>query len=110
MPVQIDHFGLPAWGDASQYEEVIALAKLPRVYMRVEGLAEPAWYGNAAGLARRVYDAFGPDRLIWENYGGSVERCRQSLALIDEIFSFASEEDRGKIRGLNAMKLFGFPL
>ena len=110
MPVQIDHFGLPAWGDASQYEEVIALAKLPRVYMRVEGLAEPAWYGNAAGLARRVYDAFGPDRLIWENYGASVERCRQSLALIDEIFSFASEEDRGKIRGLNAMKLFGFPL
>jgi predicted TIM-barrel fold metal-dependent hydrolase len=110
MPVQIDHFGLPAWGDESQYEAVIALARLPRVYMRVENLASPAWYGSAGRLARRVYDAFGPDRLIWENYGGSIEGCRQALAHIDEIFAFASEADRAKIRGGNAMKLFGFPL
>jgi predicted TIM-barrel fold metal-dependent hydrolase len=67
MPVQIDHFGLPAWGDESQYEEVLSLARLPRVYLRVEGLATPAWYGSASRLARRAYDAFGPDRLIWEN-------------------------------------------
>jgi L-fuconolactonase len=110
MPVQIDHFGLPAWGDESQYEDVIALAKLPRVYMRVENLAAPAWYGSASRMARRVYDAFGPGRLIWENYGGSLPRFQESLALIDEIFSFASEEDRIKIRGLNAVKLFGFAL
>ena len=89
---------------------MIALAKSPRIYMRVEGLAAPAWYGSASRLARRVYDAFGPDRLIWESYGGSSERCLEALALIDEIFSFASEDDRIKIRGLNAMKLFGFPL
>ena len=42
MPVQIDHFGLPAYGDEAQYEEVIRLAKLPRVYLRVEGLARQA--------------------------------------------------------------------
>src|SRR4051812_29318368 len=39
MPVQMDHFGLPTYGDKAQYEEVIRLAKLPRVYLRVEGLA-----------------------------------------------------------------------
>jgi L-fuconolactonase len=110
MPVMMDHFGLPAWGDASQYEDVIALAKLPRVYMRVVGLAEPAWYKTASLLGRRVYDAFGPDRLIWENYGGSIIRFKESLALVDRIFSFASADDRIKIRGLNAMKLFNFPL
>jgi predicted TIM-barrel fold metal-dependent hydrolase len=110
MPVQIDHFGLPGYGDAAEYEDVIALAKLPRVYMRVEGLAKPGWYGSANKLARRIYDAFGPDRLIWENYGGSAARAKESLAAIDDIFGFASEDDRGKIRGLNAAKLFGFPL
>jgi predicted TIM-barrel fold metal-dependent hydrolase len=110
MPVQIDHFGLPAWGDESQYEHVIALSKLPRLYMRVEGLASPAWYKNATTLARRVYDAFGPDRLMWENYGGNVTRCQENIALSDEIFRFASAEDRIKIRGLNAVKLFGFRL
>ena len=110
MPVQIDHFGLPGRGDEAQYEDVIKLARLPRVYMRVEGLSSPAWYGSASRLAHRVYEAFGPDRLIWENYGGSVERFRQNIALIDEIFSFATEADRMKIRGGNSMKLFGFPL
>ena len=110
MPVQIDHFGLPALGDESQYEDVIALSRLPRVYLRVENLAAPGWYGSAPKLAARVYDAFGPDRLIWENYGGSLEKCRECLAQIEKIFHFASEPDRAKIRGLNAMKLFGFPL
>jgi predicted TIM-barrel fold metal-dependent hydrolase len=110
MPVQIDHFGLPALGDEAQYEEVIKLASLPRVYMRVEGLASPAWYGGASRLAHRVYEAFGPDRAIWENYGGSLERFQQNKARIDEIFGFATEANRIKIRGGNAMKLFGFPL
>ena len=40
MPVQMDHFGLPTYGDQVQYEEVIRLAKLPRVYLRVEGLGD----------------------------------------------------------------------
>jgi predicted TIM-barrel fold metal-dependent hydrolase len=110
MPVQIDHFGLPGYGDEQEYKEVVQLAALARVYMRVENLATPAWYGSASRLARRVYDAFGPDRLIWENYGGSIARFQETLAHIDEIFAFATEEDRIKIRGLNAMKLFGFPL
>jgi L-fuconolactonase len=110
MPVQMDHFGLPTYGDQTQYEEVIRLAKLPRVYLRVEGLAKPAWYGDPRQFARRAYDAFGPDRLIWGGYGGNVQRFETTLALIDELFGFASEAERVKIRGLNAMKLFGFPL
>lgn len=112
MPVQIDHFGLPARGDKAQYEQILRLAKLPKVYMRVEGLAaagEQPWYGDGKGLARQVYDAFGPDRLIWEGYGSSMPRFEKTLATIDEMFGFAPEEDRVKIRGLNAMKLFGFP-
>ena len=111
MPVQIDHFGLPAYGDQAQYEEVIRLAKLPRTYLRVEGLGDkPAWYGDPHQFARRAYDSFGPDRLIWGGYGGNVQRFEKTLALIDELFGFAPEEERAKIRGLNAMKLFGFPL
>jgi len=111
MPVQMDHFGLPTYGDQIQYEEVIRLAKLPRVYLRVEGLGDkPAWYGDPRQFARRAYDSFGPDRLIWGGYGGNVQRFERTLALVDELFAFASEEERVKIRGLNAMKLFGFPL
>ncbi len=110
MPVQIDHFGLPTYGTEAEFVDVIALAKLPRLYMRVEGLAKPGWYGDPNKLARQVYDAYGPDRLIWGGYGASSAGVRKAVALSDEMFSFASAEDRIKIRGLNAMKLFSFPL
>lgn len=114
LAVQIDHFGLPDRGDKAQYEEMIKLSKFPRVYMRVETLPERGtqhpWYGGANEMARRVYDAFGPDRLIWEGYGGNLEAFQKRLASIDEMFAFASEPERVKIRGLNGMKLFGFPL
>src|SRR5262249_36908103 len=109
MPVQIDHFGMPGLGTRAEFEQVVGLAKRPNVYLRVEGL-EKGWWGVRVDLARRVYDAFGPSRLIWGGYGGSPEGFRKNLTEVDELFGFASEEERGKIRGLNAMKLFGFPL
>lgn len=110
MPLQLDHFGQPARGTEAEFKEVLGLAKLPRVYMRVEGVSDGAerWYGNPGKLAHMVYDAFGPDHLIWEGYGGNMAAFEQRLALIDEMFGFASEADRAKMRGLNAMKLFGF--
>jgi hypothetical protein len=36
------------------------------------------------------------------------EVCRENIALSNKIFSFASVEDRIRIRELNATKLFGF--
>jgi predicted TIM-barrel fold metal-dependent hydrolase len=74
--------------------------------MWVEPLNRP----NAARIVRMVYDAFGPDRLMWAGYGGNLQEFDKRLKALEEMFSFASEEDRQKIRGLNAMKLFNFPM
>jgi predicted TIM-barrel fold metal-dependent hydrolase len=87
------------------------VAKLPRVYLRVEGLGDkPAWYGDPRQFARRAYDSFGPGPAHLGRIRRNVQRFEKTLALIDELFGFAPEEERAKIRGLNAMKLFGFPL
>jgi len=104
MPVLIDHLAFPAQGTPAEYEEVIRLARLPRVYMKVSTLTE-----KDKPLVRRLYDAYGPDRLIWGSYGSSMGSFEKALALIDYVFDYASEGDRVKVRGLNAMKLFGFP-
>jgi predicted TIM-barrel fold metal-dependent hydrolase len=61
-------------------------------------------------LVRRLYDAYGPDRLIWGSYGSSMKSFESALALIDTVFDYAPEPERVKIRGLNAMKLFRFPM
>src|SRR5262249_19618979 len=54
LVLQIDHFGQPARGTDAEFEQVLALSKLPHVYMHVEPLA-----AGGPALARRVYDAFG---------------------------------------------------
>ena len=104
-PVLIDHLAFPAQGTAAEYEEVIKLARLSRVYMKVSTLTE-----KDKPLVKRLYDAYGPDRLIWGSYGSSMTAFEKDLALADFVFDYASENDRVKIRGLNAMKLFRFPM
>ena len=112
MPVHIDHLGLPSKGTADEYEDVIKLAKLPNVQMKVSSLnlasKEQYPYRDTKPLVRRLYDAFGPDRLIWAGLGMNMAAFARATALIEETFDFASEGDRAKIRGLNAMKVFGF--
>ena len=67
----------------------------------------PVTYGSEAhgspGLRR-----FRPDRLVWGSYGSSMPAFEKILAQIDDVFDFAPEADRVKIRGGNAMKLFKF--
>ena len=112
MPVLIDHLGLPSKGTPAEYEDVVKLAKLPNLYMKISSLAlaskEEYPYRDVKPLVRRLYDAFGPDRLVWSGFGRTMPSFAKATALIEETFDFASEGDRAKIRGLTAMKLFGF--
>ncbi|HEY1337129.1 MAG TPA: amidohydrolase family protein, partial [Bryobacteraceae bacterium] len=105
MPVLIDHLAFPARGTAAEYEEVIKLSRLPKVYMKVSTLTE-----KDKPLVRRLYEAYGPDRLIWGSYGSSMKSFENAIALSNFVFDYASEAGRTKIRGLNAMKLFHFPM
>jgi predicted TIM-barrel fold metal-dependent hydrolase len=103
VPVLIDHFGLMARGTSEEYDEVVKLAKLPQFYMKISQLLP-----NSKPMVRRVYDAFGPDRLIWGSYGSDMQAFDKILGQIDDVFDFAPEAERVKIRGGNALKLFKF--
>jgi predicted TIM-barrel fold metal-dependent hydrolase len=102
-PVLLDHLALASRGTPEQYEEVIRLSGLPRVHMKVSQLNQ-----NSKPLVRRLFDAYGPERLVWGSFGGNQEAFDRNLAQIEQVFDYASEADRVKIRGGNAMKLFGF--
>jgi predicted TIM-barrel fold metal-dependent hydrolase len=65
-------------------------------------------YRDAKTLVRRVFDAFGPDRIIWGGLGMNMGDFEKQAALLDQMFDFASETDRAKIRGLNARQLYRF--
>ena len=46
--------------------------------------------------------------MIWGGLGYKLADFERAVSLFEEMFDFASEADRAKIRGRNAAKLFRF--
>lgn len=103
MPVLMDHLAFPSRGTPAEYDEVIKLSQLPNVYMKISSLTE-----KDKPTVKRLYDAFGPDRLVWGGYGSRMASFERALALIENVFDFAPEAEKMKIRGGTAMQLFKF--
>ncbi len=101
--VIIDHLGRPAQGTPAQYEGVLNLARFPRVAIKYSGATR-----ELAPTVRRVFDAFGPARMIWGGLGMNLPDFKRQRALFKEIFAFARAEDRAAIAGRNALRLFGW--
>jgi predicted TIM-barrel fold metal-dependent hydrolase len=102
--VILDHMGRPGDGTPAEYGEVLKLAKLPRVVLKYSGWEY--YEGDLKELTRRIYDAFGPERMVWGTLGNTAEDFRKSSARFDELLSFATGAERAKIRGENAVRLF----
>jgi predicted TIM-barrel fold metal-dependent hydrolase len=101
VPVIFDHLGRAMEGTAADQDEVMKLGKLPQIYMKYSNAK-----ADAKPIVRRVWDAFGPDRIIWGYFGHDRAGFEKETDLLDVMFDFAKESDRAKIRGANALKLF----
>jgi L-fuconolactonase len=112
MPVILDHLGRAGQGSPADFEEVLRLAKLPRVYLKFSGVNYSSKsqypFADAKPVVRRAFDAFGPDRIVWGGLGASMADFEKQVQLFDMMFDYVPESDRAKIRGLNAMKLYKF--
>jgi L-fuconolactonase len=104
-PVLIDHLAEPAYGTPEEYADVLALAALPNVIMKLSGLnhfaKESPLYLDARPLTARVVAAFGPDRLVWG---------ADAPAIVDAHMPEYSEEDRAKVKGGNLAALLRLPV
>jgi predicted TIM-barrel fold metal-dependent hydrolase len=89
----------------------------PGLSWRSRRLREPAAKASTSGcrgaidakpFVKRVYEAFGADRMIWGELGANMAEFDNPVQLFDSMFEFAPEPQRAKIRGLTSQKLFGF--
>ncbi len=110
MAVILDHLARVGEGTADEFEGVLKLAKYPRVFMKFSGVEysskSPYPHMDAEPIVKRIYSAFGPDRILWGGLGYNKEQFDKQNGLFDLMFSTASASDKAKIRGLNAMTLF----
>ncbi len=102
--VILDHMGRPGQGTEREYEEVLKLAELPRVVLKYSSWG--AYKGDLGRLTGRLYDTFGPERIVWGTIGSTPEEYRKQAARFEELLAFASAADRARIRGGNAQRLF----
>ena len=83
---------------------LMALAKIPNVAVKVTGA--PGYSGEAypfpilAGYVRRIYDAFGPDRMFW---GTDITKMpcswRQCITMFTEEMPWLSDSETALIMG-----------
>jgi predicted TIM-barrel fold metal-dependent hydrolase len=110
--VVLDHLGRPGQGTAAEYEDVLRLAKLSNTHIKFSAIRyaskQTAPHVDLKPLIRRIYDAFGPRRIIWGGLGMNMAAFEQNAATLAALFDFARESDRASIRGTNAVRLFGF--
>lgn len=72
------------------------------------GPSEAYPFPSVKPLIKRVYSAYGPDKIMWGELGASMPAFDKATELFDTMFDFAPENERKTIRGLTAQKLFAF--
>ena len=96
-----------AQGTPPEYAEVLKLAKLPRVILKFSGW--DYYKGDLQDLTKRIYGAFGPDRMIWGTLGNTVAGLSENVRAIRRAAGVRDRAERAKIRGANAIRLFFCP-
>lgn len=101
--VLIDHLAEPKLGNPYEYADILEMAKLPNVYMKLSGVdyiaKDGPLYPSVMPFTRRVIREFGPDRMVW---GGGTPK------IVDAHMQGYSAEDIAKVKGGNLKKLLNW--
>lgn len=115
----VDHLALPMGkkDDAAfaSLDEVLALARYPNVAVKVSALpcftSERYPFPGLHRHIRRIYDAFGPQRMLWgTDYSRLPCPYRDAIRLFTEALEFLSAEDREWVMGRAAAQWLRWPL
>lgn len=123
VPVILDHFSQLDLGGENPEPEIrllLGMAKHPNVWVKVSELSSVSKsktypFADAYPFVKRVYEAFGPDRLLFgTGYPGQARAhykrptLNQEIDLIRKEIPFFTADDHLKILGGNALKLWKF--
>lgn len=111
--VILDHLGRSGLASKADWRQVVALSKHRNTIMKFSGVnysSKESWpHRDAMPRVRQLFDAFGSDRIVWGGLGMNIPEFQKANLLFDEFFAFTSEANRKKIRGRNALSIFGWP-
>ena len=101
LTVVIDHMADCPLDRPSELEKLIALRRYPKVFVKISHTwslsRQPYPYLDAQQQVKRLYDVFGPQRLMWAtDWPISEEYCTyaQTLSLVRDDMKFLNSEDK----------------
>ena len=101
--VLIDHMAEPKLGNPYEFADVLELAKLPNVYMKLSGVdyiaTDKPYFESVRPFTGRLIKEYGPDRMVW---GGGSPR------IVDVHMQGYSAADIAKVKGGNLQKLLNW--
>jgi predicted TIM-barrel fold metal-dependent hydrolase len=101
--VLIDHMAEPKLGNPYEYANVLDMAKLPNVYMKLSGLdyiaSDGPTYESVLPFTTRLIKEYGPDRVVWS--GGSPK-------IADVHMKGYAAADIAKVKGGNLQRLLNW--
>ena len=105
VKIVIDHFAMIdiTRPDAEGIDEILALEKFPNVYIRTSlhnPSKEDVPFRDMWPYLRRVYDTFGPRRMLYANF--------YELLIMKDIIPFFTTEDKRWILGKTAAGIYRF--
>jgi len=101
LTVVIDHMADCPADRPDELKKLLALARYPKVFVKVSHTWSvskmPYPYPDAQEQVKKLYDAFGPQRLMWGTDWPMVEpRCSyaRALAMVRDQMKFLNDEDK----------------
>ncbi len=115
LDVCIDHMADCPVDEPDLLKPLLEMARFPRVFVKISHLwslsHQPYPYTDTHDQVKRLYDAFGPQRLMWGTDWPMVEQyCGygKALALYRDELTFFNDDDRRWILGQTALRLWPF--
>lgn len=118
VPIVIDHLGKVEVDETPPHQgltNLLNLAQYPKVYVKVSNMngmsQQPYPHTDTFDIVRKVYDAFGPRRLMWgTDFPYVLDSCgyRPALELVQKHLDFLSDEDKAWILGKTAASIYTF--
>jgi L-fuconolactonase len=117
LDVVIDHMADCPVGKREELQKLLDLARFPRVYVKISHMwmvsKQSYPYADAHEMVHRIYDKFGPRRLMWGTDWPLVEEhCgyAKALALVRDELKFLNAEDKEWILGKTVERVWPFPI
>jgi predicted TIM-barrel fold metal-dependent hydrolase len=115
LTVVIDHMADCPVDQPNELRKLLALSRYPRVFVKIShtwSLSKRAYpYPDAQSQVKRLYERFGPQRLMWgTDWPMSEKYCpyEKTLAVVRDEMEFLNPEDKRWVLGRTAERVWTF--